>query len=163
MTISIDDTIVGRIERLEARAAIERLMADYAFGCDQKDAQRFLGVFHDDAEYVGPTAATVGHEAIRETIRQIWQMLPETHHWITNVTVDITGVDSASGEAHVITYGRGISGVEGFLCAVYRNQYERRDGVWKAASIALETQWFKQVEFGNPQTAAAVGGGSQPR
>jgi hypothetical protein len=36
MTISIDDTIVGRIERLEARAAIERLMADYAFGCDQK-------------------------------------------------------------------------------------------------------------------------------
>jgi hypothetical protein len=37
MTISIDDTIVRRIERLEARAAIERLMADYAFGCDQKD------------------------------------------------------------------------------------------------------------------------------
>ena len=38
MTISIDDTIVGRIERLEARAAIERLIDDYAFGCDQKDA-----------------------------------------------------------------------------------------------------------------------------
>lgn len=105
MTISLDHTIVGRIERLEARAAIERLMADYAFGCDQKDVQRFLGVFHDDAEYVGPTGASVGHEAIRESIRPIWQMLPETHHWITNVTVDFTGVDSASGEAHVITPG----------------------------------------------------------
>ena len=56
MTISLDDTIVGRIERLEARAAIERLMADYAFGCDQKDAQRFLGVFHDDADTSGRRA-----------------------------------------------------------------------------------------------------------
>ena len=82
-------------------------------------------------------------------------MLPETHHWITNVTVDFTGMDSASGEAHVITYGRDISGAEGFLSAVYRNQYERRDGVWKATSIALEIQWFKQVEFGDPQTAVA--------
>ena len=38
MTISIDDTVVRRIERLKARAAIERLIDDDAFGCDQKDA-----------------------------------------------------------------------------------------------------------------------------
>jgi hypothetical protein len=33
--------------------------------------------------------------------------------------------------------------------AYYDNTYERRDGVWRAASITLEVTWRKQVEFGD--------------
>lgn len=144
-------TVEERLDRVESRSAIERLMADYAFGCDRKDRERFMGVFHEDAEYFipGDFGTSTGSAQIEETLRAIWAGMPETRHLITNVTVDFTGPDSAKGDAHVICYSRMANGREGFVYAYYDNRYERRDGVWRASSISLEVPWWKLVEFGD--------------
>lgn len=143
--------IEERVDRLESETAIKHLMDDYAFGCDRKDPDRFMKVFHDDAEYAIPGAfgTAVGREKIESTLRQIWEVSPETHHWITNIGVDFSGPDAATGDAQTICFVRTSSGGEGFVCAYYDNSYERRDGIWRATSISLEVPWWKKVEFGD--------------
>jgi hypothetical protein len=48
----------------------------------------------------------------RAVLRAIWEGMPETHHWITNITVDFTGPDTAVGDAHVLTFVRTAGGRE---------------------------------------------------
>jgi hypothetical protein len=89
-----------------------------------------------------------GTEAIESLLREVWDGSPETHHWITNATVDFTGPDAATGDAHTICFLRTAGGEEGFVTAYYDNSYERRDGAWRATSVTVNMQWSKKVDFG---------------
>ena len=40
-----------RLERPESRLAIDELLAEYSNGFDQRDAKRWLNVFHEDTEF----------------------------------------------------------------------------------------------------------------
>jgi len=144
------DNLEERIDRLEAESEINRLLADYAHGIDRKELDRFMKIFHDDGEFAipGMFEAAHGTKAIESLVREIWEGSPETHHWITNATIDFAGPDTATGDAHTICFLRTADGEEGFVCAYYDNSYERRDGAWRANSVAVHVQWMKKVEFG---------------
>ena len=144
------DSLEERIDRLEAESEINRLLADYAHGIDRKELDRFMKIFHDDGEFAipGMFEAAHGTEAIESLVREVWDGSPETHHWITNATIDFAGPDTATGDAHTICFLRTADGEEGVVCAYYDNSYERRDGAWRANSVAVHVQWMKKVEFG---------------
>jgi uncharacterized protein (TIGR02246 family) len=141
--------LVERLEKLEARAAIGELMADYAHGCDEQDAERFMRIWHDDALYDlgGGFGSATGHEEIRAKLAEIWELSPETRHWITDVTVDFAGADKATGNAHTLCFVNNAEGQELFCSAWYDNVYERRDGAWRIAECHLTVHWWKQLDF----------------
>jgi uncharacterized protein (TIGR02246 family) len=144
------DSIEERIDRLEAESEINRLLADYAHGIDRKEMDRFMKIFHEDGVFSIPGLfdSAQGTEAIESLLREVWDGSPETHHWITNATVDFTGPDAATGDAHTICFLRTAGGEEGFVTAYYDNSYERRDGAWRATSVTVNMQWSKKVDFG---------------
>jgi len=152
--------LMGRIERLEAdsaqlraRAQIRELMADYAHGCDEQDAERFMRIWHDDALYDvgGDFGSGTGLAEIREKLEIIWRESPETRHWITDITVDFDETDAnrATGNAHTICYVRNADG-QHFCSAWYENVYTQRDGVWKVQEVHLTVHWLKALPFGDP-------------
>jgi ketosteroid isomerase-like protein len=143
-------SVEERIDQLESREAIKTLMADYAFGCDQHDRDRFMRIWHDDAEYVvgGIFGTANGAPEIEKTLEGIWASSPETHHWITNVTVNFDMTHAAEGDAHTICYVKNSEGDELFVSCDYANRYERRgDGDWRLAVCKLDVHWWKKVEL----------------
>jgi uncharacterized protein (TIGR02246 family) len=152
-TATVDTAaLLERVERLEARATIRELMADYAHGCDEQDADRFMRIWHDDAVYkIGDASREVGVEDIRKRLDAIWEMSPETRHWITDITVDFESSDRATGNAHTICFVKNSAGEQGLCSAWYDNVYTERDGVWKIAECDLTVHWFKNVQFDDSQ------------
>jgi uncharacterized protein (TIGR02246 family) len=144
-TLSVEQ----RLDQVESRQAIREVMAGYAFGCDRHDAERFMGIWHDDAVWNvgGDFGDAQGSEEIRKVLEGIWASSPETHHWITDVTVRFTGEDSAEGDAHTICYVRNSEGAELFVSCDYDNAYERRDGAWRFSRCTLIIHWWKKVEL----------------
>jgi len=143
------DELRRRLDRLESRAAVDALMANYAFGSDRREIERLLAVFHADAVYAvgAPFGTSTGHAAIAATVRTMWSGAEETHHWITNVVVDELEGDHAMADAHALVYVRTAAGPEGFLSAAYRVACERRDGAWRVAEMTVRTDWQKRVGF----------------
>jgi uncharacterized protein (TIGR02246 family) len=138
------------LDEVEARAAIRRLMADYALGTDRHDAERFLAIWTEDAVYdLGEVFGTAtGREAIHETLKGLWEWAADIHHWVTDVTVTFTSPDSAFGDAHVISFVKHADGgAETLVACTYDNVYERRAGEWLMARCKLDVHWWKQLPF----------------
>lgn len=121
-----------RIERLEAERQLERLAYEYNHGIDKRDIDRFLRVWHPDAEWVpGPGLLVNGVEEIRQTVETgIWPAFSETHHWATNVVVDIDG-DTATGVCDVNANVRDTDGQWLRASATYNDTFALREGTWR--------------------------------
>jgi uncharacterized protein (TIGR02246 family) len=144
-TISIEE----RLAQVEAKQAIRELMAGYSYGCDHQDRERFLSIWTDDAHWDLGEAFGVaeGKDAIERVLETIWVESPETRHWITDVTVDFTGPESAKGQAHTICYIRNAKGQELFCACDYDNEYAMGDGGWQIAKCLLTVHWWKTLPF----------------
>jgi uncharacterized protein (TIGR02246 family) len=142
-------SVEQRLDQVESRQAIREVMAGYAFGCDNHDGERFMRIFHDDAIWnVGGIFGDAnGAEEIKKVLEDIWVSSPETRHWITDVTVDFAGADSATGDAHTICFVKNSDGDELFVACDYDNSYERRDGTWRMSRCTLNVHWWKKVEL----------------
>jgi uncharacterized protein (TIGR02246 family) len=142
-------SVEQRLDQIESRGAIREVMADYAYGCDNHDGDRFMRIFHDDGVWnVGGVFGDAnGAEEIKKVLEEIWVSSPETHHWITDVTVRFTGDNNAEGDAHTICYVKNSEGDELFVSCDYDNAYERRNGQWRMARCTLDVHWWKKVEL----------------
>lgn len=148
MTTSETDLSLA-LDRLEARAAIAELFADYAHGCDKRTSpDRFLRIWHDDAKYLMPLADRDGIGEIRQALRDIWALTDESHHWITNIVIRFTGRDSAQADADTICYCKLHDGPEVLVSGSYVVDFERRDDEWKIAVCDLDVHWQKAIDLG---------------
>ena len=100
------------------RAAIENLMFRYVYAMDFRDPQRYAGTFAPDGvlNYAGGTLT--GRTAIANMIQGLKDgddrrgaggtpfptPQPRTHHYVTNVALDIEG-DHATGRAYWVSIG----------------------------------------------------------
>ncbi|HEX3804332.1 MAG TPA: nuclear transport factor 2 family protein [Solirubrobacteraceae bacterium] len=141
-------TFAWRLDQLEARAAVGQLMADYGFGFDNRDAGRFMRIWADDALlYLGERfGERRGLEAIRNAFDAVLDTCHETRHWVTDITVDFTGEDTATGGAHAICFMVNAMG-EIFVAADYENEYARANGRWLISSSRVITHWNKKVDL----------------
>jgi SnoaL-like domain len=94
--------IGSRLDALESRFALERLIAEYAQAFDTHDEALLRNIWHEGARLsLGEAFGDFeGIDAILESARQNWQKMPCMHHWMANPLIDIEG-DKASGRAAV--------------------------------------------------------------
>jgi len=142
------DALVLRIDELESRAALRDLVTDYCLGFDNRDWDRFIAIWHRDAVWeIGPPFGTFkGHEGIREAVIEIlYPLWRETHHLASNLLLTFDDPDHARGVCNVDCMGATVDDVVQMISATYRDDFERRDGVWKIAKRHVTIHYFNPI------------------
>jgi ketosteroid isomerase-like protein len=156
MSVDISSDLAARIDRLESRDAIERLIAQYAHGFDARDVELIRSVFHDDALLAlgEPFGDFEGIDAIAEAAHALWAQSPRMHHWMANAVVDVDG-DVATGVAALDCLVINVDDGPTMVVGNYFDRYERRDGRWAIAERRFD------LHFWAPLTAWKATLGSQ--
>jgi ketosteroid isomerase-like protein len=120
-----------RIDTLESRQAIARLLSEYAHGFDSRDIERFMAIWHDDAVYdlaeFGGRREGVG--GIREAVHELWAASPGTHHWMVNLAIDVEE-HRATAACHALAFDVDAEEHVTAVALTYEDEFERRDGRW---------------------------------
>lgn len=129
--MSVDDDLAQRLDRLESKEAIERLVAQYAHGFDAQDVELVKSVWHDGALLAlgEPFGDFRGIEEIGEAAHALWAQSPRMHHWMANTVIDVDG-DSATGIAALNGLVSNVDDGPTAVIGNYFDCYERRDGRW---------------------------------
>jgi uncharacterized protein (TIGR02246 family) len=123
----------NQLRVLEDREAIKEVIANYCHGVDKRDRQLFLGLWAEDAEWLigDPFGDFKGRDQIADVLEQIWQALPTSEHFTTNVVIDVLG-DEAEALSDVFCTATDSSGRAIMIAATYRDRLVReRDGKWR--------------------------------
>jgi uncharacterized protein (TIGR02246 family) len=142
--------LLGRLQALEDRAALEDLLKRYAIGCDTRDAAVLRSTFTDDA--VGTYAGTdplIGADAIVEwigmmTAPAIWQQ-----HMISPFSYEVDG-DRARVVAYLISHQNFDSNpnVTTMMSSRYTLQCVRTESGWRIKDLLLVVGWIES-RFGD--------------
>lgn len=137
--------LLGRLQALEDRAALEDLVKRYAVGCDTRDAAMLHSVFTKDAR--GTYASMeplVGADAIvawigEMTATTIWQQ-----HMISPYAYDIDG-DSAQVTAYLISHQnyQDNPNTVSMMTSRYNLQCRRTDDGWRINDLVLVVGWIE--------------------
>ena len=146
MTVTSGET---KIDRLESRAEILDLVSKYCLGCDRRNLEEFLSIWHDDGvfdlgELFGEYAGTAG---IEEAANILWQALTFTRHWTTNLVIEFDGPDDATGRSDVTFDCEDAEGRFFIGAASYDDVFQRRDGIWKVSRRAVDIQYRKALDI----------------
>ncbi len=128
------DTLEQKIQWVIDLEEIKTLMAKYCHGIDKKDAQTFLSIWSDDADYLLPRGEGHGIDGIRLLVEKVWREVPQCHHHITNPVVEIDGA-TATAKADVIYFRLTSDGRHQLLSGVYAFDFVRREGEWKIRKL----------------------------
>lgn len=126
---------IDTLEDVRSRLEIQDLVANYCHGMDKHDLERFMALWHPDAEFLPgePFGNFRGADEIRRAVTElVWPSLPRTRHATVNLVVTLDG-ERATGLADVIGSATTPDGVTATVDATYEDLYERRDGVWRFA------------------------------
>ena len=125
---------------------IERLLSDYAWGCDEGDWALLRSVFGGDAEL--DYSSTVGPAGGRdEAVAWLESSLSgiRIQHVVSNFRIDVTG-DSAAGKAMFLTTVH-LEGLGQPLTTggYYDLGFARVDGRWKLRRLREDNRWMHPV------------------
>ncbi len=123
--------ITARLDALESRFAIERLISEYAQAFDNHDETMLRGIWHDGARLLlGDAFGNFeGVEAILESARKNWEAMPHMHHWMANPLIDIDG-NTATGRAAVDCLCSHVEMGQVQISGQYHDRFEKREGRW---------------------------------
>ncbi|MGO8862855.1 MAG: nuclear transport factor 2 family protein [Acidimicrobiales bacterium] len=122
---------------------IQRLLFDYAWGCDEGDWALLLSVFSEDAELdYSSTAGPVGGRD--EVVAWLASSLSgiRIQHVVSNFRIDVTG-DSAAGTAMFLTTVH-LQGLPQPLTTggYYDLDFVSVDGRWKVRRLREDNRWM---------------------
>lgn len=81
-----------------------KLIALYALAADHHDAERFVGIFAPDGEWVRPNGTALrGHDALRAFMHQRPRSIL-ARHISTNAVVDVLGPEAARGTSYATVF-----------------------------------------------------------
>lgn len=134
-----DPALQARIERLEARDAIERLIVEYGRAIDERDFDAYVGLFAPDGAWIGGMGAFEGQGEIRGMLEQYFQPGPPerltSFHLISNIMIDL-GEDgeTATAVSRWSFFTAGENGEPNMLMSGrYLDDLVRVDGAWRFA------------------------------
>ena len=142
--------IERRVQTLEDVEAIKKLKAHYCAGADERDEDKFVGCFTDDAVWDGGNFGRhEGKPAIRAFFRSIPEILSYAIHYVMNPRIEVDG-DSAVGHWYLL---EPCTMVEGGAQAVwgiakYEERYVRVNGEWKIQHLVLMPECWTPFEAG---------------
>ena len=141
---AVQRPVEERLDQIESRVAIARLVASYCEGVDRQNVEKFMTLWHEDSAYLipGGRGDFFNTDGIRESLRVIDKAWKSTAHWTTNHVIEFETPDKATGRSDAIAMCEHHDGKVSFVNATYDDVYERReDGVWKFARRHV-TRWF---------------------
>jgi hypothetical protein len=122
---------------------IQRLMYDYAWGCDERDWALLGSVFSDDAEldYTSTDGPAGGRDEVVAWLEASLSTV-RIQHVVSNFRIDVTG-DSAAGKAMFFTTVH-LDGLDEPLTTggYYDLGFVRVDGVWKVRRLYEDNRWM---------------------
>jgi len=142
------EALERRIDELESRTAMRDLVTDYCLGFDNRDWNRFISIWHEDAVWeIGPPFGTFnGHEGVRQAVYDVlYPVWRETHHLTSNLRIEFIDSDHAKGVCNVDCMGATQDDVVQMISATYTDDFERRDGVWKIAKRNVVIHYFNPI------------------
>jgi SnoaL-like domain len=154
----MEQDINSRIDALESRFAIERLIAKYAQAFDGRDEQMLRGIWHEDAFLsLGETFGEfTGIDEILESARRNWQQMPHMHHWMANSVVEIDG-DFASGRVAVDCLCTHVEMGPIQISGTYLDRFERREGRWAFIERRFQLHYLTPLAQWSPVAGSEVG------
>lgn len=132
-----------RIELLETRVALERLIAEYALAFDGRDEHLLRSIWHEGAvlDLGAAFGSYQGIEAIIESAHINWASMPHMHHWMANAVIDIDG-KTATGRVAVDCLCTHVEMGQVQISGLYHDCFERRDGRWAFTERRFELHFL---------------------
>jgi len=144
------ESIAHRLDALESRASIERLVAQYAQAFDRRDETLLRAIWHPDAKLsLGVFGSFDGLEAIIESAHANWGQMPHMHHWMANALIDIEG-DSASGSVAVDCLCTDKDTGQVQISGLYHDRFERREGRWAFVERTFDLHFLTPLPHWKP-------------
>ena len=140
--------LAQRVDVLEAKDEIRRLMAAYVHARDVRDGS-VADYFTDDAvwEGIGRLADVLGrHEGRSAIVERFAGPVPPTLHLIANESVTVDGDDAVGYWTYLqptVLDGRAF-----WIAARYHNDFHRREGVWRLRHVRIEGIFEARYEEG---------------
>jgi hypothetical protein len=141
------ETLITRVERLEAIHAITELSAAYSRGADHRDLDLFSSVWTNEAVWaVRNDLVFTGLAEIREGISRQWQTTRQAFHWTSNPSIDVdvtTATATARWDVH--THVELLDSTWLTLGGTYHDAYLRRDHGWKLTRRSAEVHFERRL------------------
>jgi hypothetical protein len=103
--------LASALHEVQAKLAGAQLVAEFAHGCDQRDLDRALAVWHPTGVLTFmPDTVLTGRDAIRARLAKILAASPEMYHWYTNLSITLTARASMRIECRIAALSRSNSG-----------------------------------------------------
>jgi SnoaL-like domain len=154
-TVTNSDDFARRVDALEAKDAIRRLMAAYVRARDLGEGAAGLGDFFTaDAtwEGTGRLAEVLGRYQGRTAIAERFAgPLARGLHLLTNESIEVQG-DEAVG-CWTYLQPAMVQGRACWLAARYHNDFRRQDGQWRFQHVRIEGIFEAPYEEGWAHTA----------
>jgi hypothetical protein len=144
------ETLSARLDALESRAAIDRLISAYSNAFDRIDARLLKDIWHLDASLDLPGFGTAtGRDGILAMAENSWRQMPHMHHWMANPLIEIAG-DSATGTVAADCLFHDIDKGPVQVSGLYHDRFERRAGKWAFVSRRFELHFLTPLNDWQP-------------
>lgn len=142
-------SVEARLARLEARAEIEELRANYCYHVDDGNGEAFASLFAEDAVLDFGSAGTyAGHEELREFVGSA---VPDHYefivHMVHNPVVEVDG-DAATGRWYFEAPATTTGGTAVWIQGRYDDEYVRAEGEWLFAAVTARFNYVADYDGG---------------
>jgi ketosteroid isomerase-like protein len=124
-----------RIQQIEDRAAIERVLLDYGRTLDTRDFAGYSHLFAEIGEWKGALGSFRGPAAIQTAMEKIFANAADipkgsNFHVMSNFIIDVQG-DRATASSTFIFYKMDKSRPDATVAGRYEDVFIREKGVWR--------------------------------
>ncbi|MBM3345456.1 MAG: nuclear transport factor 2 family protein [Betaproteobacteria bacterium] len=138
-----DNTLATRIDRIEARHALNDLVANYFLRVDARTYDSLADLFTADGTFAFAHMKASGRAGLLEFWQRRIANYEFTYHYLHSHV--ITSIDLAANTATGIVTGHAEHAIDAtcVLAALrYDDQYARENGVWRIRTRTLSTRYF---------------------
>ena len=131
-------------DSLRDELAIQRVLYDYAWACDNGDWDLLTSVFTSDSrlDYSSTGGPTGGREEVVRWLRESLSQVPVIQHVVSNFQIAVTR-DRAEGRAMFFTAAQ-IPGLDPMLTTggYYDLAFRYEPGGWKIGRLVEDNRWM---------------------
>jgi uncharacterized protein (TIGR02246 family) len=130
---STAETIASRVQRLEDKEEIQRLLLDYGRTLDARDFAAYSALFARDGEWVGGFGTVTGPANIKAFMEKNMGTQPNTaknYHLLSNFVITVTG-DTATAWSRWAFVVPGAQGATIAQAGRYDDTLVRENGRWR--------------------------------
>jgi uncharacterized protein (TIGR02246 family) len=129
-------SVERRLQRVEDKLAIERVINEYAAALDARDIETYVALFAKNGEWINGSLVRKGEDEIRALVVGLWRSSPaaavpnQTFEIVSNPEIEVDGDRATVRSRHLLM--RNPEGApRPVLAGRYEDELVREDGKWK--------------------------------